>query len=235
MDTTTSFTPSVAAPPRQPDLPPSTGTKKRGPQRKWSLAALCALVTLLGALAGAVMLNRAGDRIEVLAVARDVPLGQTITAQDVKTVSFAEDPGLSPIKADERSSVVGKRAAVELRSGSLFTRSQLVTGAGLGDDEQVVGIEVKRGYAPRNELRPGDKVSAVVLPAQGEQPTASGKAGQEQAEPEAIAATVTSVSRPDASGAQVVNVAVPAADGPRLAMRAAAKQIALVREPRGTE
>ena len=33
--------------------------------------------------------------------------------------------------------------------------------------EQVVGVELKRGFVPRDELRPGDKVAAVVLPAQG--------------------------------------------------------------------
>ena len=41
-----------------------------------------------------------------------------------------------------------------------------------------------------------------------------------------------SVGSPDATGALVVNLAVAPADGPRLATKAAAKQIALVRQPR---
>ncbi|MFC5220041.1 SAF domain-containing protein [Streptomyces coerulescens] len=216
---------------RQPDLPVSTGTKKRS-GRSWSVPVLLVLVTLIGALGGAVVVTRAGDRVDVLAVARDVPVGQQVTAQDVRVVSFADDPGLSPIRANERSSVVGQRAAVDLHPGELLTRSQLSARGGLGDTEQVVGVELKRGFVPRNELRPGDKVAAVVLPAQGADTgsTDSGSAGSET--PQTIEATVKSVGTPDSTGALVVNLVVDPADGPLLATKAAAKQIALIRQPR---
>ncbi|MEU9286431.1 SAF domain-containing protein [Streptomyces sp. NPDC048275] len=193
---------------------------------------LLVLVTLIGALGGAVVVARAGDRVDVLAVARDVPVGQKVTTQDVKVVSFADDPGLSPIPAAQRASVVGQRAAVDLHPGELLTRAQLSARGGLGDTEQVVGVELKRGFVPRDELRPGDKVAAVVLPAQGADTgaTGSGSTGSEAAE--TIEATVKSVGTPDSTGAMVVNLAVAPADGPLLATKAAAKQIALVRQPR---
>ncbi len=226
MDSTqTSFAPRHDAQ-RQPDLPVSTGTKKRS-GRSWSVPVLLVLVTLIGALGGAVVVARAGDRVDVLAVARDVPVGQKVTAQDMKVVSFADDPGLSPIPAGQRSSVVGQRAAVALHPGELLTRSQLSARGGLGDTEQVVGVELKRGFVPRDELRPGDKVAAVVLPAQGAD---TGSTGSEA--PETVEATVKSVGTPDSTGALVVNLVVAPADGPLLATKAAAKQIALVRQPR---
>ncbi|MCX5355563.1 SAF domain-containing protein [Streptomyces mirabilis] len=229
MDTTSSFAPNVTAP-RQPDLAPSTGTKARS-KRKWSLAVVLVLVALLGSLAGTVLVARAGDRVSVLGIARDVQAGQKITDQDLTVVSFAEDPGLSPVSAAQRSSVVGQIAAVDLRRGGLLTRSQLTVGGGLGDDEQIVGIEVKRGYAPRDELRPGDKVAAVLLPGQGTSSATSGSKTSTQGT-DLISVTVKSLSSPDASGSMVVNVAVAPADGPRLATMAAAKQVALIRQPR---
>ncbi|MEV2234979.1 SAF domain-containing protein [Streptomyces phaeochromogenes] len=233
MDSTqTSFAPRHDAQ-RQPDLPVSTGTKKRS-GRSWSVPVLLVLVTLLGALGGAVVVARAGDRVDVLAVTRNVPVGQKVTAQDMKVVSFADDPGLSPIPAGQRASVVGRLAAVDLHPGELLTRSQLSARGGLGDTEQVVGVELKRGFVPRDELRPGDKVAAVVLPAQGADTgsgsTGSGAAGSSV--PETVKATVKSVGTPDSTGALVVNLVVAPADGPLLATKAAAKQVALVRQPR---
>jgi hypothetical protein len=230
MDSTqTSFAPRTDAS-RQPDLPVSTGTKKRS-GRTWSVPVLLALITLLGVLGGAVVVARAGDRTDVLAVARDVPVGQPVTAQDVRVVSFADDPGLSPIAAADRASIVGRRAAVDLHPGDLLTRSQLSV-RGLGDSAQVVGVELKRGFVPRNELRPGDKVAAVVLPAQGTDTTSTGSDSADSASPDTIEATVQSVGTPDSTGALVVNLVVTPADGPLLATKAAAKQIALVRQPR---
>ncbi|MEV5880657.1 SAF domain-containing protein [Streptomyces sp. NPDC052101] len=232
---TTSFAPN-GTPTRQPDLAPSTGTKARS-KRKWSLAAVLVLAALLGSLAGAVLVARAGDRVSVLGIARDVQAGQKITDQDLVTVSVAEDPGLSPVPVAERNSVVGQIAAVDLRRGGLLTRSQLTAGGGLGDTKELVGIEVKRGFAPRGELQPGDKAAAVLLPAQGagnstSSSTSSSKGGQ-SSDSQVIEVTVKSLSTPDASGAMVVNVAVDPADGARLATLAAANQVALVREPRG--
>lgn len=230
MDSTqTSFAPRSSAAP-QPDLPVSTGTTKRS-GRTWSVPVLLVLVTLIGALGGAVVVAQAGDRTDVLAVARDVPVGQQVTEQDVKTVSFADDPGLSPIPAADRASIVGQRAAVDLHPGDLLTRAQL-SARGLGDTEQVVGVELKRGYVPRDELRPGDKVAAVVLPAPAADTASTGTGSSGSATADMIEATVKSVGTPDSTGALVVNLVVAPADGPLLATKAAAKQIALVRQPR---
>jgi len=232
MDTTTPMPPPIGAQ-RQPDLSISDGARKSAkPRRKLLQALAWVLVALVAALVAISAVNRAGDRVSVLAVARNVQAGETIQASDLVTASVAKDPALTPVPASERTQVVGQRAAVDLRQGTLLTRSQLQAGGGLGDAKQVVGVEVKKGFAPRGELQPGDKVLAVVLPAQGEAATSSSAKGSSAGASQDVEATVKSVGRADATGSLVVNLAVSSSDGPDLARDAAAGRIALVREPR---
>lgn len=229
MDTTTPPMPAPRIAPH-PDLGISAGTKKRG--RKWSPAVLFVLVALIGALIGAVTITQAGKRVSVLAVARDVPAGHLLSDQDLTVASFAEDPGLSPVPASDRSQVVGRRATVDLRRGGLLTLSQLVAGKSLGDDKQLVGVEVKRSQAPRDALVAGDQVLAVILPADGAAQNTGPSKNAGTAPDAGISAAVVSVGPADASGAYTVNLAVDPAQGAELAIKAAAKQVALVRKPR---
>ncbi|MET7563694.1 SAF domain-containing protein [Streptomyces sp. NPDC005479] len=217
--------PRPAAPAR-PEVPiTTTAPVKR--ERRWSVAALCTVLAVLAGLGAAAAVASASNRTQVLAIARDVPAGQALTDADLTVAEVSADAALSPVLAADKSSVVGKRPAVDLRKGGLLTTSQLGAGTGLGDDKQQVGVQVKRGQAPAGTLTPGDKVLAVTTPAQGEQQN------DEDAPPSSIDAVVVGVSRPDASGTVVVNLAVAPMDGPLLATRAAQGRIALVREPRG--
>ncbi|MCX5317961.1 SAF domain-containing protein (plasmid) [Streptomyces sp. NBC_01544] len=217
--------PRPAAPAR-PEVPiTTTAPVKR--ERRWSVAALCTVLAVLAGLGAAAAVTSASNRTPVLAIARDVPAGQALTDADLTVAEVSADSALSPVLAADKSSVVGKRPAVDLRKGGLLTTSQLAAGTGLGDDKQQVGVQVKRGQAPAGTLTPGDKVLAVTTPSQGEQQS------DEDAPPSSIDAVVVGVSRPDASGTVVVNLAVAPMDGPLLATRAAQGRIALVREPRG--
>lgn len=211
----------------RPDLPiMTTAPVKR--ERRWSVAALCVVLAAVAGLGAAAAVTSAGDRTKVLAVARDVPAGQALTEADLVVAEVSADAALTPVPAGRKTSVVGKRTAVDLRKGGLLTTTQLAAGTGLGDDQQQVGVQVKRGQAPAGTLAPGDKVLAVTTPAQGEQ-----QAGAAEAPPSTISAVVVTVSRPDASGSVVVNLAVAGNKGPLLATRAAQGRIALVHEPRG--
>ncbi|GAA1553193.1 SAF domain-containing protein [Streptomyces globosus] len=198
-------------------------------QRRYAAAALSTVLAVAAALGAAAAVSAVGDRTKVLAIANDVPAGQPLTDADVVVAEVSADSALTPMPATDRASVVGKRPAVDLRKGSLLVAGQLQPGTGLGDDKQQVGVQVKRGQAPAGSLVPGDKVLAVTVPGQGEQPT--GKDGAE-APPSSVKAVVVSVSRPDASGAVVVNLAVASSDGPLLATRASSGRIALVRDVR---
>jgi hypothetical protein len=213
----------------RPELPiTTTAPIKR--ERRWSVAALCIVLAVLAGLGAAAAVTSAGDRTKVLAVARDVPAGQALTAADLTVAEVSADAALTPVPAAQKTAVVGKRPAVDLRKGGLLIASQLAAGTGLGDDRQQVGVQVKRGQAPAGTLAPGDEVLAVTTPAQGEEQVGE----KAEAPPSTINAVVVTVSRPDASGTVVVNLAVAPADGPLLATRAAQGRIALVREPRSS-
>lgn len=224
-------TPAAPAPPRpttpaRPDLPITTALPVKR-ERRWSVVALCVVLAVLCALGAAAAVTSASDRSPVLAVVRDVPAGQALTAEDLTIAEVSADAALTPVPASDKASMVGKRPVVDLRKGSLLVASQLAAGTGLGDDQQQVGVQVKRGQAPSGTLAPGDRVLAVTTPAEGEEDTKVG-----DAPPSSIEATVVSVSRPDATGTVVVNLAVATTDGPLLATRSAQGRIALVREPR---
>lgn len=207
------------------ELPITTSPPVRR-ERRWSVVALCIVLAVICALTAAWAVNSASDRTQVLAVARDVPAGQALTAGDVTVAEVSADAALSPLPAAQKSSVVGRRTAVDLRQGGLLLASQLAPGSGLGDDQEQVGVQVRRGMAPAGTLAPGDKVKAVTTPAQGDDLPKSDTA------PESMPATVVSVSRPDASGTVVVNLAVARDQGAFLATRAALGRVAIVREPR---
>ncbi|MBT2404597.1 SAF domain-containing protein [Streptomyces sp. ISL-87] len=225
---------SPAAPPvprpagPRTELPITTAAPVKK-QRRYAAAALSTVLAVAAALGAAAAVSAVGDRTKVLAIANDVPAGQPLTDADVIVAEVSADAALTPMPATDRASVVGKRPAVDLRKGSLLVAAQLQPGTGLGDDKQQVGVQVKRGQAPAGSLVPGDKVLAVTVPGQGEQPT--GKDGAE-APPTSVKAVVVSVSRPDASGAVVVNLAVASSDGPLLATRASSGRVALVRDVR---
>ncbi|MFD8928923.1 SAF domain-containing protein [Streptomyces mirabilis] len=219
--------PTVPRPqgPSRPAIPITT-TPPVKRQRRWSVAALCIVLAVVAALGAAAAVNSASDRTRVLAVARDVPAGRALTDADLVVAEVSADSALAPIPASQKASVLGKRSAVDLRKGGLLLISQLGAGTGLGDNQEQVGVQIKRGMAPAGTLAPGDKVRAVTTPAQGDEPAKKGTV------PETVDATVVSVSRPDATGTVVVNLAVAPHDGPVLASRAALGRIALVREPR---
>lgn len=220
--------PTRPRPTSRPDVP-ITATPPVKRERRWSVIVLCVVLAAVCGLGAAAAVSSASDRMKVLAVARDVPAGKAIASSDLVVAEVSADAALTPIPAAERDSVTGKRSAVELRKGSLLTRSQLAAGSGLGDDQQQVGVQIKRGQAPAGTLSPGDKVLAVLTPAQGEDTEADQK---KPVTPATIDGTVVSVSRPDATGTVVINVAVSPTEGPTLATHAAVGRVALVREPR---
>lgn len=73
----------------------------------------------------AVLLLQVGNRTEVVTVVRDVQVGQVLTEGDLGKASIALDPAVKAVRSDDVDSVVGKRAAVELKPGSLLAPSQV--------------------------------------------------------------------------------------------------------------
>lgn len=191
-------------------------------RRRRSFMVIGGVMVLAGAIGFAGLLNASGERSDVLALARDVPAGSKITTEDLRVVALPEDPGLKPVAATQKNTIIGRRAAAALTEGSLLTSRQLTGKGGLKPGEALVAVEVKRSMAPVDALRPGATVSLVTRPKEGE------VVGKEQSELAEVEGRVVKVGAPSSSGDVVVQVAVADADSGVVASDASAGRVAIV-------
>lgn len=183
------------------------------------------LIIAMSAAVGGFLFVSAGDRVDVLVVVRDLPVGTPIAAADVATTRAGVDAPVRAIPASRARDVVGKIAAVDLRAGSLLSPSQLTTTLTPVQGQQIVAVGLKSQQVPVGDLRPGDQVLVVPTPgATGQDVPASGASPLAKE----IAATVDRVSSPDADGTVVINLLVAAESGPTVAKQAALGRVALV-------
>jgi hypothetical protein len=199
-----------------------------------------ALVTSCVAIFSSLYLH-AGNRVAVLAVARDVPQGHVVTSDDLIVVSISLSAGLSPVSAGDLRRVVGRRAAVSLLPGTLLAVNDLAVGKGPARGNAVVGVATKAGQLPAGGVVTGDTVDVILTgsPATLATGLAAGVATtgssttSDQVEVGGILApnaTVTGVAAPSSSSPDtiVVSVLVPSALAPLVASASAAGQTALV-------
>jgi hypothetical protein len=199
--------------------PPRVSARRRRP----GVIALSLALIAAGGAGVAVLLLQVGHRTQVVTVVRDVQVGQVLIEQDLGRASISLDPAVKTVKADDLGSVVGKRAAVELKPGSLLTASQVTKDSLVKAGEQLVPIGLKPEQVPATELVPGQKVQLVHVPAQGETAKASG------APPESIAGRVVKASKAaPGTGIVVVDVATSANDGPTVASWVSSSTLRLV-------
>src|SRR5919198_4838968 len=70
---------------------------------------LLGVLLVVGCVAGAVVVGgQLGNRVSVLALARAVTVGQTLSTQDVQQVAISFDSGLDVVRANSMSTVVGR-------------------------------------------------------------------------------------------------------------------------------
>ena len=219
--------PGPAGPPAyQPVAAPRMVRQRR---RRPGLIALSAALIAVGGLSGAVLYSSSGQRTAVVVVARDVPIGAQITKADLTEASIALDPAVKSVKAGAESSLVGQRAAVDLKAGSLLSPSQVTRKTLVGPDEQLVGVSLKPNQLPASPLAPGQKVLIVTTPDPNAADTTGGKPATDDAPPKTLSATVVKVGDPaTGTGTVTVDVAVPSGDGPALASRVATGNVALI-------
>ncbi|MFD9689565.1 SAF domain-containing protein [Kitasatospora sp. NPDC059088] len=212
---------SVAVPEQQEQgraTPHAPGRTLRARRRRPAVLAMAVALIAAGGLGGAVLYNSTGQRVAVLALARDVPWGQVITDDDLVVARIAGDPALRPVSAQDRARAVGLRAATDLKRGAMLTGSDLARGLTVQPGQIVVGVSAKRTQLPASRLQPGVQIVVVNTPDNGR--------------PDSLAATVITVGRVDTDGSQVVDVAVGTADGPRLAQWVAGGRIQVLLAPR---
>jgi Flp pilus assembly protein CpaB len=193
--------------------------------RRIDLRVVIGLALLLAGVLGTVaVVQRAGQRVPVLVVAREVPAGQVVGDQDVRVAELALAPGVATLGAGDRGRVVGRVASVPLAAGQVLTPAAIVdAGPALGPGRVAVAPE----HAAAGLLRAGDRVAVV----------ASGTPDQPDVRAGVVLSSVPvlSVLVPPADvggeGRLLVSVAVTLEEAPLLA-RAAQATIDLVLLPR---
>jgi hypothetical protein len=197
---------------------------------------LSVLVVLLGGLLAFTAGQMLTARTEVLAVARDVQLGSTITAEDLTVANVTSDPNLSPIPASQQSQIVGMVAQVPLTRGELLTGAQVGTDSGLAAGEMLVALPMREGQFPARGLTPGQQVLIVATPGSNGWTSGSGTpaadtGGVRDQQIDAIVAEVGPLSQ--TTQMTVIDVRVSADDGVRVAELASTGNLALILLPVG--
>jgi hypothetical protein len=189
----------------------------------------------LAVLVNVYLFTTAGHRVSVVRVARNVPIGQRLVRADLGTSSVVVGPGVQVIPARQLGEVVGRRAAVDLRSGTLLTASQITAELSPQPGQALVTVALKPGQLPPGGLAPGSQLRVVSTPggqaAGGGEGTTASPGGQASARD--VRAAVDAVGGPDADGTMTVALLVADADADTVAREAASGQIALVITARG--
>ncbi|MFC0861669.1 SAF domain-containing protein [Sphaerimonospora cavernae] len=195
--------------------PPAPPARPVPGKRRPAMAVVGVLAVVLSAVVGLQLYQVAAHRTQVLVMARDVPIGQVIEAQDLTSLAVGVVPGMQWTRTQDRDGVIGKRATADLRAGTLLAPSQFGTALIPDDGQQIVPIALKASQLPARGLKPGDWVVAAAVAEEGRQ-------GVD------YRALVDKVGQADADGTVVVDLLMPATTGTALARLAAEGKIAMV-------
>ncbi|MDO3683644.1 SAF domain-containing protein [Micromonospora sp. C28ISP2-4] len=187
------------------------------------LLGLAVLLIALGGLGAAFAVTSVRSTGTYLAVARQVDVGQQLTADDLVPVRVSGGRELRPVSADRMDEVLGLRAAVRLTPGTLLTPAQLTEAPLLGAGQQQIALGLEPEQVPARKLHPGDKVLLVSTPsnATGGGSDASRGGGTR------FEGTVIDTATPQ-NGDVVVYLALAVRDVPAVVALAADDRIALV-------
>ena len=162
----------------RPTVDPAKGVsglrlEPRGHRRRPALAVgSVALVVACVAVFVSLYL-RAGDEISVLGIARSVPTGQILEANDLVVVRISVNTGIATVPAADASVVLGRRAAERLEPDTLLTANELVASYSPPPGEAVVGVAAKDGQFPSSGVTPGETVDIVLTGLPGQQDSSS--------------------------------------------------------------
>lgn len=189
----------------------------RSRRRRVPLALAAALGAVACALLFALLYRSAGERDLVLVVARDVPAGRTITAEDLAARQVSSDAGIATVPAGQRSAVIGQAAAVDLVAGGLLSAAQVGPPRDLAEGEAIVALALPDAETPT--VAAGDTVQLVLTDAVD----GAGSKGEVMGEARVVEVAV------DGGGALSVSVAVDERRAAEIASAAAADRVRLVR------
>ncbi|WP_116051839.1 SAF domain-containing protein [Amycolatopsis palatopharyngis] len=173
MNTNTTTRPGTDRPTSTADGPWISDGKKppasrlQPPGRRRTIPYLLLGVLLVLACVGGFLLISlgSGDRQAVLALARDMSVGQVLTTQDLRQVNVAVDPGVAVVGAEQAATLVGRPMATNLSTGALLTPNSIGGATVPTDRHAIAALALKAGQLPP-EVAPGTTVSVVFVPGQ---------------------------------------------------------------------
>lgn len=191
------------------------------PQRRWGLIALGFALLAVSVLGVQMLLSRAAETVEVVALAQSVDRGDTLAQNDLVVVQIpAESTGLSTVTADQMDSILGQVAATDLLAGTTLAPVSTVDELLPSDGTSIVGFALTVGQLPSQPLSPGDSVRVVDTPvSQGEPPAGP---------PIEFDATVLTVQTDATTGTTLIDLEVAAEDASQVAVRAYTGRAVLV-------
>lgn len=139
-------------------------------RRRWGRVVAGVAAVLIGAWVFTAIYLSAGDRVDVVVVARAVEQEQVLERADLRVARIGSSgEGVATVPAGDIDDMVGRRAAADLPEGAVLARGQVRSSDErvVKESDAVVGVLAAAGGYPAGMSR-GDDVYVVVRPAQGE-------------------------------------------------------------------
>ncbi|MFH8607526.1 hypothetical protein ACH4D5_08570 [Streptomyces sp. NPDC018029] len=177
---------------------PGVGERLPAPprERKPALAALAVLLILVGALGATVLVLRAGDRIEVVKVVKEIPAGESpVVNGNIKSVMVAEDESINYVPWEKAEALSKLKAKSTIPAGTVAVGEMFGAKSGLPAGKASVGLSLKEGQYP-SDLKPGDTVSVypVLSSTSTGKGSSSGSSGSTSGSPLVSGAKVNTIA-----------------------------------------
>lgn len=199
---------------------PTPGAAPEPPKlrRRPMLVAVSVLLTALGALLGAFLLSSLSGTDDYIAVSSGIERGERITAQDLSRTQLRKDTNITPIRWDQRGAVIGTYATNDMAEGSIVTQDSIAAEISPKEGDSIVGLALTPGQGVSGELRVGQSVQVVLVPASAEL----------SSQPEKVPGEVSAVKLSDDGSTKLVDVQVDSGNAPKVAASAARQEASLV-------
>lgn len=228
-----------SAAPAQPSVGDRLPTPPR--ERKPALAALAVLLILVGALGATMLVLRAGDRVEVVQVTKDIQAGESVGSDNTTSVMVADDASIHYVKWSQLDALKKLKAKSTIYAGTVVVGDMFAEKAEIPAGKASVGLALKEGQYPA-DIKSGDHVAVYNVDSSSSgSNSGSGKTGTGSSSSSSSGgllvqnALVSSVK--DSSDATVstgnlsLTLLVDQTDAAAVARAASANAVAIVRVP----
>lgn len=177
-------------------------------ERKPALAALAVLLILAGSLATFVLVQRSGNRIDVIEITTQVAAGQPIPKSAMADKQVAADTSIHYVLYSQVPTVATLTTSVALVPGTILIQNMLQLGdqQKAAPNQDTLSVVLKPGQYPKQRLTPGDVVDVYTPPSGSSTGTGSTGTGGSSIPVKLCSATVLLINGPEDT--LVVNLAV---------------------------